>query len=530
MSEDTVQNKLYGSEPPAKQTSTRKLLPVLLVIVLIIAVAVTVILLLVPNKEKKKDDPKKQKIAAMIGAHELSIAEANYFYIDYITETYDHWCEVYGSNTDTYLALLYDLDVTKPLDQQYYDSEASVTWAEFLADKALTEAAQIYALYDAAKAEGFILSEERREEVESTLEMYRLYGEMYGYKDTAQYLRSIYGTKANKDSFKAYLLLCATADAYYAYQEERFTYTDADRRAYETGRYHQFSSFTYSHYYIDADNFLSGGALGQGGSVVYTPQEKQAALEAAKKTADTIAQSGAVTQEELDSAIEKHAPGQGRSTLQKDRLYEAIPDALADWLCYEGRQEGDITLVAQTQTSSDGTPVLSGYNIYLFHSRNENTYPLVDVRHILFSYPQDATEDEKRAVLDKAYAVLDTYNAGEQTEDSFVALVEANTDDPGSVNNGGLYENVYPGQMIRAFNDWCFDDARQYADVDIIESEYGLHLMFYAGPGDMSYRDLLITEVLYQTDLDAWSNSLTEGVTVSDIDLDLLLTDHIIAP
>ena len=84
--------------------------------------------------------------------------------------------------------------------------------------------------------------------------------------------------------------------------------------------------------------------------------------------------------------------------------------------------------------------------------------------------------------------------------------------------------------MIRAFNDWCFDDARQYADVDIIESEYGLHLMFYAGPGDMSYRDLLITEVLYQTDLDAWSNSLTEGVTVSDIDLDLLLTDHIIAP
>ena len=33
--------------------------------------------------------------------------------------------------------------------------------------------------------------------------------------------------------------------------------------------------------------------------------------------------------------------------------------------------------------------------------------------------------------------------------------------------------------MVEAFNDWCFDEARQYGDVEIVETEFGYHIMFF---------------------------------------------------
>ena len=50
--------------------------------------------------------------------------------------------------------------------------------------------------------------------------------------------------------------------------------------------------------------------------------------------------------------------------------------------------------------------------------------------------------------------------SGDATEDSFAALANEKSDD-GNGTTGGLYENVYPGQMVSSFNDWCFDESRQ---------------------------------------------------------------------
>ena len=56
--------------------------------------------------------------------------------------------------------------------------------------------------------------------------------------------------------------------------------------------------------------------------------------------------------------------------------------------------------------------------------------------------------------------------------------------DGGSNTNGGLYEDVYPGQMIDAFDAWCFDDARQPGDTGIVKTDYGYHVMYFVGKGD----------------------------------------------
>ena len=87
----------------------------------------------------------------------------------------------------------------------------------------------------------------------------------------------------------------------------------------------------------------------------------------------------------------------------------------------------------------------------------------------------------------KAQALLDEWKAGEATEDSFAALANENSEDPGSSSNGGLYEDVYPGQMVETFNDWCFADGRQPGDYGIVKTDYGYHILFFVGASDEIY-------------------------------------------
>ena len=77
--------------------------------------------------------------------------------------------------------------------------------------------------------------------------------------------------------------------------------------------------------------------------------------------------------------------------------------------------------------------------------------------------------------------------AGDATEESFANMANENSSDPGSNTTGGLYENVYPGQMVETFNDWCFADGRQPGDYGIVKTDYGYHIMFFVGAGDEIY-------------------------------------------
>lgn len=116
----------------------------------------------------------------------------------------------------------------------------------------------------------------------------------------------------------------------------------------------------------------------------------------------------------------------------------------------------------------------------------------VDVRHILItpeSTPVDGSTTGETTISDEAWAdaeakakeILSQYLAGDKTEDSFAALANENSQDPGSNTNGGLYTGVSQGDTVEAFDAWCFDDARQVGDTDIVKTSYGYHVMLYCG-------------------------------------------------
>lgn len=120
----------------------------------------------------------------------------------------------------------------------------------------------------------------------------------------------------------------------------------------------------------------------------------------------------------------------------------------------------------------------------------DKTTKSVDVRHILI-LPEGATvenvttetfSDEAWAAgEEKAQQILDQWLAGDKTEDSFATLANENSADSGSNTNGGLYTGVTQGQMVEAFNDWCFDGSRQVGDYGIVKTHYGYHIMLFCG-------------------------------------------------
>ena len=117
---------------------------------------------------------------------------------------------------------------------------------------------------------------------------------------------------------------------------------------------------------------------------------------------------------------------------------------------------------------------------------------MVNVRHILIQ-PEGTNDDgtytdEAWAEAEKkANELLTEWKNGEHTEDSFAFMAAESSADPGSATNGGLYEDIYPGQMVDAFDAWCFDAARKPGDTGIVKTDYGYHIMYFVSTGEHAY-------------------------------------------
>ena len=111
----------------------------------------------------------------------------------------------------------------------------------------------------------------------------------------------------------------------------------------------------------------------------------------------------------------------------------------------------------------------------------------VDVRHVLIMPEGASSENIRSETFEdaawessrvKAEELLKQFEQGDRSEESFSELAKAHSQD-GSASSGGLYSGVQEGQMVEAFNDWCFDDIRQPGDYGLVKTEFGYHLMFF---------------------------------------------------
>lgn len=89
----------------------------------------------------------------------------------------------------------------------------------------------------------------------------------------------------------------------------------------------------------------------------------------------------------------------------------------------------------------------------------------VSVRHILIS-----TQSRDSAT---AFNLCDSIQKAIAGGSNFDSLTAKFSDDPGSKNNGGKYENVSSGQMVAPFNDFIF--LKPTGSKGIVKTDFGFH-------------------------------------------------------
>ena len=466
----------------------------------------------------------KNTVALTLGDTTMSNAELSYYFIDTVNSFY--------SQNGSYLSL-FGLDTGKALDQQVYNEETGETWAEYFLSSAEESAKSVYAVCQEAEKNGYELDQDSQDQIDSITSNLSLYASVYGYSKPVDYLKAMYGKGATLEGYQNYLRANLTASGYQDSYKDSLTFSADEVSAKDSEDAKVYNSYSYNQYYLSSSRYLDDEA---------TNEEKAAAAEADAKT---ITGADIQSVADFDAAIAKlevNADSSAASTAMTDNRYTSVSSVIADWISDSSRKEGDKTYIASTSTSTDedGNEVttISGYYAVYYIGSTDNQFPLVNVRHILAGFEGGTTDDsgnttysdeEKAAAKQTAEDLLNEWLAGDATEESFANMANENSSDPGSNTNGGLYENVYPGQMVSAFNNWCFDSSRKPGDTGIVETNYGYHVMYFVGLSEETYREYLIKTDLETDAYNTWYNTLVESVDMTVGDTSHIRTDLVLS-
>lgn len=434
----------------------------------------------------------------------VSHAFLGYYYMDTLSGFYGQAAQTassyaaYMGSTDIneLITMLYGLDVTTPLSQQQMDEEQ--TWADFFVEGALSTIRRDAAMTMAAQEADFQLDEDSQNLLNSLEENIGKYASNYGYTDAEEYLRATYGSFAEMESYLAYYDYRIYADAFYQEKQAAFAaaqYGEQQLREWETGKEATLDSFSFC-------------------SVFVAETADQSVIEELTNTTDTLeVAAGQLSQQ---------------ASVQNRVMYDSVPDLYREWLTASDRIEGEIaSFPAAADAQTPGTYVVQ------FLKHYDNALPMANVRHLLVKFQTDSTgaqvEGTREACLSKANSLLDTWKNGEATEDSFIALVKEHSED-GNASTGGMYEAISPAtNFVEPFLNWCIDENRQVGDVEIVETNYGFHIMYFSSFTEMTYRDQMITENLRAESWQDWYEASLERVTLGEADTSHLDLDVVLA-
>ena len=423
----------------------------IIAVVFVVLLAVSV---LINSNFLKKDVP-----AVKIGKWNFSATDVNFYY----------YSEYYNLSSQYGDYLSYFLDTNKPLDQQQYSD--TQTWADYLQETALNKMQEICILNDTAKKAGYKLSDDAKKSIADVIESYKSSYKQQDFASVTALLEAKYGKGTTESSLKKNLELQYLAYYYAKDYSDALKFTDDELSAYYAKNKDTKDVFTYREYKVS-------GAADETNGIDSTK-----AMANAKAIAEKIA--AAKTEAEYNSLVYANAPEaekatyeNGAGTIKKYQSSSSFTAGTSEWLLDSSRAKGNTTVIE----SSDG------YTVLYFIERNNNSYNVKNVRHILFKVEDKTNADQYAEALKKAQAVYDQWKSGSATEDSFAELAKTNSADS-NASEGGFYA-VNKGQMVAEFEDWCFAANRKVGDSGIVKTDYGYHIMYYAGEGEPYWKSL----------------------------------------
>lgn len=463
----------------------------------IVAVAL-VVLLLVWNSGVFS----RHTTALTVGEHKLSVVDMDYYY----HETMNNYASREQSLASQYAAAGMEykttFDVSVDPREQVYDEASGQTFYDYFKEQAKDTAAQICALYDAATAADYTLSEDAQAQLDEALESLDSVVKQYNFGSRDAYLKRVYGRNMTYGAYRENLEMNILAYDYFNSQSAKMQdYSDEELQAYYDANPGKLDNYDYDYVYFDGS---APSTDADGNAIEVTDEAKAAALADAKTKADAFL--AAVKAAGAETTFSAVATQQGLTATPRTGVIGTTLSSApyAEWIMDDSRKDGDVDVFELEGTA---------YYVVQFHSRYFSDDPTIDVRHILASYEADETVEhdhdesgthvftdaEKEAAHAKAQSWLDEYNAGEKTAEAFGILAERYSGDGRNPNGewpadvpedqrtedgplyapGGLYEKVAKGDMVKPFEDWIFDPARKEGDTGLVQTDYGWHVMYF---------------------------------------------------
>lgn len=414
--------------------------------------------------------------ALKVGTQQVSAAVCNYYLKAYLTEMQ----QSYG---DLVTELI---DFSKPLDQQTYPLDTTKTWADVIFDDMEKTIARDYALYDAALADGYKLTQADMDEVDTYIHNQLVLGQMAGYEDLDTYLADYYGAGCCEENCRAYRIVKTVAAKYQASQVFAVSKEEIEQEYQKNSA--AYDTYSYRSY------FFSSGTYGK--------------VEAKRLAEDMMVKSQGKEYEFISFAQQTDkkqtgSPSKKDATLSEDVKGNTIASLAREWVTDPIRTYGDCTVLPYGEY---------GFYVYFFLQRNTHLEKTVDVIHI-FVDAQQAEDETQWAVLEKKALQMreEILAAGGSAENfSHKAAEYAN-----SKTQGYLY-GVYPGQLSESMDNWCFEKTRAVGDSTVVRTQSGYQVMYLAAFGD-SYRDVLVRQTLESAKQNQWEEDLINSYRVTKV-------------
>lgn len=440
-------------------------------------------------------------IAVTVGDYEVDYCEMKYRYEEAITTFYNQ--------NYNYISLM-GIDFSSDLSTQMISDTQS--WRDYFIESAMYSVMEKAYLYNEAMANGFELTADQKADVEFSFSDFYSQVIAAGY-DVETYLKESYGSEMTTEAFERIVTNEAIAYYYYQHLVSNVDVSEESLNLFYESNKKSFDSvdFRIYHFAYTVPETEDGSA----------PADDSYKADAKAQAETALASIN--TLEEFDPYI--------RSILTADELalwtedysfatakYEEIFVELGDWLYDSARVQNDKTILEYN----------NGYFVVMFADRYLDDYKTIDVRHCLVatSTVSNVTDPEtgeidyettaaNQAASDsenfaKAEQLLNDWVAAGATEEGFIEMANANSDD-GAVD--GLYTKVLKGEMVQEFEDWCFDPARQVGDYGIVQTRYGYHIMYFSAFNEPEWK-LTATSTIQQSTYEAMYEDFAEKYPV----------------
>jgi len=189
-----------------------------------------------------------------------------------------------------------------------------------------------------------------------------------------------------------------------------------------------------------------------------------------------LAQESRARKIDVDEATVEAQMGQIRGSFPTDQAFQQGMAAQGLTLD-QVRQQTRTNLLVQKVIDAEVASkiVVQDAEVSAFYQQNLDRFKqgdTVHASHILIGLPQNATPQQKSEAKTKAQAVLKQVRGG----GDFAAVARAESQDPGSAQNGGDLGFFPKGQMTPAFEEAAFK-TRPGAITPIVETPFGFHII-----------------------------------------------------